>query len=39
MLSASHAMLAHVRTYADGGNSRAARPAGDTVEAAAAPRC
>lgn len=32
-------MLAHVPTYADGGNSRAARPAGDTAEAAAAPRC
>lgn len=32
-------MLAHVRTYANGGNSRAARPAGDTAEAAAAPRC
>ncbi len=29
-------MLAHVPTYADGGNSRAARPA---AEAAAAPRC
>lgn len=32
-------MLAHVPTYADGGNSRAARPAGETAEAAAAPRC
>jgi hypothetical protein len=32
-------MLAHVPTYADGGNSRAARPAGETAEADAAPRC
>ncbi|GLS37456.1 hypothetical protein GCM10010869_30500 [Mesorhizobium tianshanense] len=32
-------MLAHMPTYADGGNSRAARPAGDTAEAAAAPSC
>ncbi|MER9050248.1 SDR family oxidoreductase [Mesorhizobium sp. M0923] len=32
-------MLAHVPTYADGGNSCAARPAGDTAEAAAAARC
>lgn len=30
-------MLTHVPTYADGGNSRAARPAGDTAEADAAP--
>lgn len=32
-------MLVHVPTYADGGNSRAMPPAGDTAEAAAAPRC
>ncbi|MCP3371922.1 SDR family oxidoreductase [Bradyrhizobium cajani] len=32
-------MLAHVPTYADGGNSRAARPSGETAEAAASPRC
>ncbi|MBY3179488.1 MULTISPECIES: SDR family oxidoreductase [Rhizobium] len=31
-------MLAHVPTYADGGNSRAAGPAGDTGKAAAEPR-
>lgn len=32
-------MLAHVPTYADGGNSRAARPSGETAEADASPRC
>jgi len=31
-------MLAHVPTYADGGNSRAAPPSGETTEAAASPR-
>ncbi|WP_038381383.1 SDR family oxidoreductase [Bradyrhizobium elkanii] len=32
-------MLAHVPTYADGGNSRAARPSGETAEADTSPRC
>ncbi|NWL44255.1 SDR family oxidoreductase, partial [Bradyrhizobium elkanii] len=32
-------MLAHVPTYADGGNSRAAQPSGETAEADASPRC
>ncbi|WP_029006254.1 SDR family oxidoreductase [Azorhizobium doebereinerae] len=32
-------MLAHVPTYADGGNSRAERPAGSSAEAVAAPHC
>ncbi|MDI2060724.1 short-chain dehydrogenase, partial [Bradyrhizobium sp. Mp19] len=32
-------MLAHVPTYADGGNSRAARPSGETAEADTSLRC